>query len=90
MRILSGTQIRERLERGEIFRRSTWDTACINGALYALRVARDGMLINDNSYPPGKEYPEPSIKIEPGAIAIPSTLERFDIPANLVGHPGVR
>jgi deoxycytidine triphosphate deaminase len=88
--ILSGPAIRERLEKGEIFRRGTWVGTGVREASYVPRVAQDGMLINGKSYPPGAQFPELTIKIEPGTIAILSTVERFDIPGDLVGHPGVR
>ncbi len=88
--ILSSTLIRKRLESGEIFVAGTWDQGCIREASYTLRVAWDGMLIDDTPYPPGTHYPHPFIRIEPGRIAILSTVERFKMPRDLVGHPGIR
>lgn len=88
--ILSGTALRKRLESGEIFVKGTWDDLCIKEASYTLRVAGDGMLINGKAYPPGPPYPEPTIRIEPGSIVILSTVERFRMPSDLVGHQGIR
>jgi deoxycytidine triphosphate deaminase len=88
--ILSGTAIRKRLESGEILVEGTWDEACIKEASYILRVAPDGMLISGTTYPPGTPFPEPTIRIEPGSIIILSTVERFKMPRDLVGHQGIR
>ncbi|MBI4524753.1 MAG: hypothetical protein HY695_13195 [Deltaproteobacteria bacterium] len=88
--ILSRAMIQERLKNGEIFVEGTWDDNCVKEASYTLRVAPDGMLINGKRYPPGTNYPEPYIKIEPGSIAILSTIERFNMPKDVVGHQGIR
>ena len=88
--ILSGTAIRNRLENGEIFVPGTWDEGCIKEASYTLRVAKDGMHINGEAYSPGKAFPHGTIRIEPGDIGILSTVERFKMPKDLVGHQGIR
>ncbi len=88
--ILSGTAIRGRLENGEIFVPGTWDEGCIKEASYTLRVARDGMHINGKAYSPGKDFPQETISIKPGNIGILSTVERFNMPKDLVGHQGIR
>lgn len=88
--ILSGTAIQKRLESGQIFVERTWDAKCIKEASYTLRVAPDGMLINGKIYPPGTPFPEPTIRIEPGSIVILSTVERFRMPEDIVGHQGIR
>jgi len=88
--ILSGTAIRIRLENGEIFAPGSWDEGCIKEASYTLRIAKDGMHINGEAYSPGKDFPQETISIEPGNIGILSTVERFNMPKDLVGHQGVR
>lgn len=88
--ILGTQKIQERLDKGEIFRKGTWCKDCIKEASYALRVAKDGMVVNGKSYYPGNCYQESVIKIEPGRIAILSTVERLCMPADLVGKLGVR
>lgn len=87
---MSGTAIRDRLKNGEIFEPSSWDEGCIKEASYILRVAKDGMHVNGEAYPPGKDFPKETIRIEPGNIAILSTVERFNMPKDLVGHQGIR
>ena len=88
--ILSGELIRQRLENGEIFKKGTWDESSIREASYVLRLASDGLLIDGNFYDPGKPYAGTYIGIAPGEIAILSTIERLDMPINLVGKIGVR
>lgn len=88
--ILGHEAILSRLERGEIFRGGTWDAACIREASYNLRIAPDGMLLGKKQYPPGKVYPKDVIKIEPGEIAVLSTVERFNMPSDVVGHQGIK
>jgi len=88
--VLSGSSILNRLKKGEIFRPGTWDKACIREASYALRIADDGMVVGGKRYPPGTPFPRSKISIEPGDIAILSTLERVRMPRDLVGHQGIR
>lgn len=88
--ILGTEKILERLEKGEIFHKGTWESECLKEASYALRVAPDGMVVGGNAYGPGKRYPHRVIKIEPGRIAILSTKERLCMPGDLVGKLGVR
>ena len=89
--ILGSDKIRERLEKNQIFRPGTWDPACIKEASYALRIANDGMIIDNKEYEPdGSEYPMNNIIITPGSIAILSTMERLCMPGDLVGRLGVR
>lgn len=73
--ILGTSAIRERLENGEIFREGTSEDSCIREASYTLRVAPDGMMIDGKAYSPGNKFPEASIRIIPGTIAILSTVE---------------
>lgn len=90
--VLSKAAIRERLEKGEIFRKDTWDYNCIKEASYALRIAGDGLLLNGELYPPGMENPDtdPYFSIKRGEIAIFSTMERLNMPNDVVGHLGIR
>ena len=88
--ILSGEAILERLKNGEIFREGTWDEESIKEASYALRLASDGLLVNGKFYEPGKRYTGSYISIEPGEIAILSTMEKLKMPDDLVGKIGIR
>ena len=88
--ILSGEEIRERLNDGEIFRKDTWVGESIREASYALRVARDGLMLGGQHYRPDKDRVTGDIKIEPGEIAILSTLEQLSMPGDLVGKIGIR
>lgn len=88
--ILSGQAILERLNGGQIFKPGTWDDGSIKEASYALRVANDGLMLKGKAYLPGKAFLEGDIKIDPGEIAILSTLERLDMPGDLVGKIGIR
>lgn len=89
--ILGSERIKERLEQREIFRQGTWIDSSIKEASYALRVADDGMVLGGKIYEPGKDFHSKRfIEIEPGRIAILSTVERLCMPSDLVGKLGVR
>ena len=88
--ILGTTEILRRLNRGEIFRKGSWQEASVKEASYALRVANDAMVVDGKVYKPGKVYPQSIIEIKPGRIAILSTEEYLCMPKNLVGKLGVR
>ena len=88
--ILSGEALKMRMVNGQIFKRNTWSLEAIKEASYALRVAPDGLMVNGKRYWPGKHFIDGDIKIEAGKIAILSTVERLDMPADLVGKIGVR
>ena len=88
--ILSGEAILERLRDGQIFRQGTWDEASIMEASYALRLANDGLLVNGEFHEPGVPYTGSYIAIEPGEIAILSTMERLYMPDDLLGKIGLR
>ncbi len=88
--ILSGEAILERLRASQIFREGTWDEESVMEASYALRLANDGLLIDGRFYDPGVPYEGTYISIEPGKIAILSTVERLNMPDDLVGKVGVR
>lgn len=89
--ILGSQEIRNRLNAEEIFRMDTWIDGSIKEASYALRVANDGMVVGGKIYEPGGgNYPHTFIEIEPGSIAILSTVEQLCMPSDLVGKLGVR
>ena len=88
--VLSGEAILERLKDGQIFLQETWVEASIKEASYALRLASDGLLVNGEFYEPGEQYTGSYISIEPGEIAILSTIERLKMPDDLVGKIGIR
>ena len=88
--ILSRGSILGRLRRGQVFKEHSWCQGCLKEASYALRVAPDGLMLEGTHYRPGEEYIDGSIKINPGKIAILSTVERLDMPEDLVGKIGIR
>lgn len=88
--ILSGNAILKRLENGQIFREGTWDQSALKEASYALRLAPDGLMIEGEHYEPGEKIPKEYIEIKPGKIAILSTIERLNMPSDLVGKIGIR
>ena len=88
--ILRGEAILQRLKGGQIFKQGTWDEGLIKEASYALRVASDGLMLGGKTFLPEKDFLEGDIKIGPGEIAILSTIERLDMPGDLVGKIGIR
>ena len=88
--ILAQDEILKRLCAGEIFRKRTWRKSCLQEASYALRIESDALLIDGRFYDPGEEYDGDYIRIEPGKIAILSTKEHMNMPADLVGKIGIR
>ena len=88
--ILGTEKIQERLEEGQIFRKPSWDCRNVKEASYALRAAKDGMVVDGKVYRPGTYYPDPIVQIKPGHVAILSTEERLCMPCDLVGKLGVR
>ena len=88
--ILRGEAILQRLKGGQIFKQGTWDEGLIKEASYALRVASDGLMLGGKPFLPEKDFLEGDIKIDPGEIAILSTIERLDMPGDLVGKIGIR
>ena len=87
--LLGTTEIRRRLDNGQLFRSGTWDPAQIHEASYALRVAPDGLIIDGDAYAPGREYTG-EIEIKPGRVAVLSTRERFYMPPDVAGRLGIR
>ena len=88
--VLSRNTICERLKDEQVFKKDTWDCKSIKEASYALRVAPDGLMLEGKRYRPDKDCVEGDIEIKPGEIAILSTLERLDMPGDLVGKLGIR
>ena len=88
--VLSENEIERRLRAGEIFTGDSWEPNAIKEASYALRVAPDGMLVDGEYFDPGSNYPSDTIRIEPGKIAVLSTIERLSMPPDLVGKIGIR
>ena len=88
--ILAQDEILKRLCAGDIFRKPTWQKACLKEASYALRIADDALLVDGKFYDPGNKYNGDYIRIEPGKIAILSTKEQLNMPADLVGKIGIR
>ena len=88
--ILGHNEIHNRLAKGEVFRKDTWDPGCVKEASYALRVADDGLMLDGKRYKPGIESIKSDIVIQPGKIAILSTMERINMPSNLLGKIGIR
>ena len=89
--ILGTSEILKRLKSGQVFDPPTWVEANIKEASYALRVAGDGMIIGDDIIEPGDTKNSRSeIEIQPGRIAVLSTMERLCMPPDLVGRLGVR
>jgi deoxycytidine triphosphate deaminase len=70
----------------EIFVAGTWIDEGIKEASYYLRVAPDGMLVDDIPFRPGQTFTDHTIVVEPGKIAILSTVERFRMPADITVH----
>ena len=83
--ILGRNQIHNRLTKGEIFRRGTWDSDCIKEASYALRVAPDGLMLEGETYGPNKRCIKGKIIIKAGQIAVLSTVERINMPEDWPG-----
>ena len=59
-------------------------------ASYVLRVATDQVMIDGTFYEKGNPYPGTYIEIEPGRIAVLSTMEELIMPNDLVGKIGIR
>ena len=88
--ILSGDAIRARLELGQIFKAGTWKCKHLKQASYALRVAPDGLMLEGTQYRPEEDYYQGDIVIGSGKIAILSTMEKMNMPSDLLGKIGIR
>ena len=88
--ILGGKEVLKKLEEGQIFVDYTWVKESVKEASYALRVAGDGLMLDGEQYSPGNHFPGQYLESKPGRIAILSTIERLNMPNNLVGKLGIR
>ena len=91
---LSESQIRKRLEAGELFRPGTWLDTSLRRAGYDLRIASDVMVVPQHPgevptlrYPEGTHRTEP-IRLEPGDSALVSSEERLAVPFDVGGNLG--
>ena len=88
--ILAQEEILKRLWAGDVFKTGTWNKACLKEASYVLRITNDALLVEGKFYDLGEKYDGDYIRIEPGKIAILSTKEHLNMPADLVGKIGIR
>jgi len=76
----------------QIFVPKSWDSSCVRGASYELRVAPDYLILPD-----GRRFwpdsPDPinramlaSFELEPGQVAFVSSVEKLRMPWNLAGN----
>ena len=86
--VLSENEIRERLS--EIFVMDYCDPEGVKEASYVLRVASDHLMFEDQVYELGTYPQATSIVINPGKIAVLSTVELLHMPKDLVGKIGIR
>ena len=90
MSVLGGAEILARLESEQIFRLGTWLPDCVQEASYELRVAGDFLLVGGKAYLEDKPFSDPYICIQPGEIALLSTIEQCNFPPDLVGRLGIK
>ena len=84
MCVLSEPEIKRRASN--IFLSGTWHEDCVQEATYDLRVDTKPLLrIGGKPYDSTEPYPHSHIKIEPGELAMLPTVERFQMPKDLVG-----
>lgn len=88
--ILGHNEIHDRLSKGDVFQEDTWDPGSVKEASYALRAASDGLILEGEPFKPGERHVEGNIVIKPGKIAVISTVERLNMPGDLVGKIGIR
>ena len=88
--ILAHNEFLDRLSKDEVFRRGTWAADSVKEASYALRVASDGLILEGEPFKPSQSHVEGDILIKPGKIAVLSTVERLNMPGDLVGKIGIR
>lgn len=94
MSALGAGAIRQRLTQGEIFRSGSWSEDNVRGAAYDLRVAEDFLIVPDSvgghvHYSRGDKCSRPVI-LDPGAVALVSTVERLCMPWDLVGNISIK
>ena len=73
-----------------IFVMDTYVSEGVREASYVLRVASDQLMFEDKVYELGTYPQASSIVINPGKIAVLSTVERLHMPKDLVGKIGIR
>lgn len=88
--VLDRNTILSQLEAGNIFKSGTWDKNSVKEASYALRMAHVFCMVDGKWYEANERKESEPIIVTPGKIAILSTIERFDMPGNLVGKLGMR
>lgn len=93
--ILNGDQIRERLERQQIFRDGSYDVRNLAGAKYDLRMGTDFLVIPTKTGAVGVrvargEAIQDYVVLSRGQWAFVSTAERLCMPWDLVGNIGVK
>ena len=84
--VLGTQEIRSQLN--DIFNPGTASQGCIDAASYNLRVAPDGTFFSGNWHPIGD--PVDSIVINPGEMAVLSTIEEFTLPEHLTGSVNIK
>ena len=85
--VLGSEQIRKR--RGEIFA-SNWSEDCVQEASYDLRVADDVLMVERKLYRHGDPYKNLCFNINPGDLALLSSVETFHMPRNVAGRLGIK
>jgi deoxycytidine triphosphate deaminase len=84
--VLGTEEIRSRLD--DIFKPATASKDCVDAASYNLRVAADGNFFAGNWHPIGD--PIHTLWIDPGEMAVLSTIEEFTLPHDLTGSVNVK
>lgn len=93
--VLARSEIKKRLDKGQIFVEGSWDEDCLRGASYDLRAAPDYLIAPDGQrYWPGSatgftERRAP-IVLEPGDVAFVSSVERVCMPFQLAGNVAIK
>lgn len=90
--VLNGEEIQRRVsgDPPSIFKPLTYNEGNFKEASYALRIAKDQLMIDGKFYELGNPFPDTYIEVRPGRIAVLSTKEELIMPDNLVGKIGIR
>ena len=84
MCVLTGKEIYKRRDR--IFRGGSWGSESFQEASYDLRVDTEPVLrVGGELYADDVKYRGSRITIQPGEMAMLPTIERFNMPSNLIG-----
>jgi deoxycytidine triphosphate deaminase len=84
MTVLTDTEIRRLVNSEDLI--ESFEADCLEGASYDMRLGRDYMIggivrvLNDDN---------PSYSLQPGEFVILTSLERLNMPLNLVAHNGI-